>query len=155
MLVVSQLLLLAFADLSSSRRAFPVLAGILHESPAATADLAVLSGVLGCRSLRRTVQVRLGDQHPAVARWHAHLRALATAMHEISGLGQRLPATAGLKEIPFQLPHLGGAPQTGFKQFSVVNKFFGQAVKELVKEFLVRPCLFGSFLAVHFHEVIK
>ena len=25
-------------------------------------------------------------QHPAVARWHAHLRGLATAIHEISGL---------------------------------------------------------------------
>ena len=26
------------------------------------------------------------NQHPAVARWHAHLRGLATAIHEISGL---------------------------------------------------------------------
>jgi hypothetical protein len=34
------------------------LARILHESPAATTDMAVLPGVLGCRSLRRTVQVR-------------------------------------------------------------------------------------------------
>jgi hypothetical protein len=25
-------------------------------------------------------------QHPAVARWHAHLRGLAMAIHEISGL---------------------------------------------------------------------
>ncbi len=33
----------------------------------ATADIAVLPGVLGCRSLRRTVQVRLGA-NPAVAR---------------------------------------------------------------------------------------
>ncbi|MDH3555794.1 MAG: hypothetical protein OES18_08095 [Deltaproteobacteria bacterium] len=48
--------------------------------------MAVLPGVLGCRSLRRTVQVRLGNQHPAVARWHTHLRGLATAIHEISGL---------------------------------------------------------------------
>ena len=34
---------------------------------------------------------RLGTprtQHPAVARWHAHLRSLATAIHEISGLGK-------------------------------------------------------------------
>jgi hypothetical protein len=30
------------------------------ESPAATADMFVLPGVLGSRSLRRTVQVRLG-----------------------------------------------------------------------------------------------
>ncbi|MFA9434743.1 MAG: hypothetical protein ACERKR_08720, partial [Deltaproteobacteria bacterium] len=27
------------------------------------------------------------NQHPVVARWHAHLRGLATAIHEISGLG--------------------------------------------------------------------
>ncbi len=51
--------------------------------------MAVLPGVLGCRSLRRTVQVRLGT-NPAVrgtvARWHAHLRGLATGIHEISGL---------------------------------------------------------------------
>ncbi|MDH3929901.1 MAG: hypothetical protein OEV22_18375 [Deltaproteobacteria bacterium] len=33
---------------------------MFHESPAATADSAVLPGVLGCRSLRRTVQVCLG-----------------------------------------------------------------------------------------------
>jgi hypothetical protein len=33
---------------------------IFHESPAATTDMAVLPGVLGCRPLRRTVQVRLG-----------------------------------------------------------------------------------------------
>ncbi|MDH3554472.1 MAG: hypothetical protein OES18_01315, partial [Deltaproteobacteria bacterium] len=50
--------------------------------------MAVLSGVLGCRPLRRTVQVRLGS-NPAVrgtvARWHAHLLGLATAIHEISG----------------------------------------------------------------------
>jgi hypothetical protein len=32
------------------------------------------------------VPFRYGNQHPAVARWHAHLRGLATAIHEISGL---------------------------------------------------------------------
>ena len=32
---------------------------MFHESPAATADMAVLPGLLGCRTLRRTVQVRL------------------------------------------------------------------------------------------------
>ena len=45
--------------------------------------MAVLPGVLGCRPLRRTVQVRLGT-NPAVrgtvTRWHAHLRGLATAI---------------------------------------------------------------------------
>ena len=32
------------------------------------------------------VPSRYENQHPAVARWHAHLRSLATAIHEISGL---------------------------------------------------------------------
>ncbi|MEJ2235896.1 MAG: hypothetical protein P8X67_18470 [Syntrophobacterales bacterium] len=36
------------------------LARIFDESPTATADMAVLSGVLGCSTLRRTVEVRLG-----------------------------------------------------------------------------------------------
>jgi hypothetical protein len=35
------------------------LARIMHEPPAPTADMAVLPGVLGSRSLRRTEQVRL------------------------------------------------------------------------------------------------
>jgi hypothetical protein len=40
---------------------------MFHESLAATTDLGVLPGVLGCRILRRTVQVRLGT-NPAVPR---------------------------------------------------------------------------------------
>jgi hypothetical protein len=40
---------------------------MFHELLAATADMAVLPGVLGCRTLRRTVQVRLGS-NPAVPR---------------------------------------------------------------------------------------
>jgi hypothetical protein len=35
-------------------------ARMFHELPAATADMAILPGVLGCRLLRRTVWVRLG-----------------------------------------------------------------------------------------------
>ena len=61
-------------------------ARIFHESLAATTDMAVLPGVLGCRILRRTVLGTPRNQHPAVARWHAHLRGLATAIHEISRL---------------------------------------------------------------------
>jgi len=34
----------------------------MHEPPAATADLAVLPGVLGSRTLRRTEQVRLRSE---------------------------------------------------------------------------------------------
>ncbi|MCG6945182.1 MAG: hypothetical protein LJE87_07525 [Deltaproteobacteria bacterium] len=34
---------------------------MFHELLAATTDMAVLPGVLGCRTLRRTVQVRLGS----------------------------------------------------------------------------------------------
>ncbi|MGW8207655.1 MAG: hypothetical protein ACWGO2_01490, partial [Syntrophobacteria bacterium] len=37
------------------------LARIFHESSFATADMAVLPGVLGCRTLRRIIQVRLGS----------------------------------------------------------------------------------------------
>ena len=51
--------------------------------------MAALPDVLGCRALRRTVQVRLGPiprYRGTVARLHAHLRGLATAVHEISGL---------------------------------------------------------------------
>jgi hypothetical protein len=40
---------------------YTTLARIFHEWPAATADMTVLPGVLGCRILRRTVQVRLGS----------------------------------------------------------------------------------------------
>jgi hypothetical protein len=68
--------------------------------------MAALPGVLGCRSLRRTVQVRLGT-NPAVPRDEllggptilfalaalrsvpqagSQFRGLATAIHEISGL---------------------------------------------------------------------
>ncbi len=35
------------------------LARLFHESLAATTDMDILPGVLGCRPLRRTVQVRL------------------------------------------------------------------------------------------------
>jgi len=37
------------------------LARIFYELLAATTDMAILPGVLGCRPLRRTVQVRLGS----------------------------------------------------------------------------------------------
>jgi hypothetical protein len=36
------------------------LARMFHESLTAITDMAVLPGVLGCRPLRRTIQVRLG-----------------------------------------------------------------------------------------------
>ena len=63
---------------------------IFHELLAATTDMAVLPGVLGCRPLRRTVTGTPRNQSRGtagrVARLHAHLRDLATAIHEISGL---------------------------------------------------------------------
>ena len=54
--------------------------------------MAVLPGVLGHWSLRRTVQVRkpIPRYRWTVARWQDHLRDLATAIHEISGLAQQL-----------------------------------------------------------------
>ena len=64
------------------------LARIFHELLAATADMTVLPGVLGCGTLRRTVQVRLGIQPPAVAQWRSHLHGLATATYETSGLAR-------------------------------------------------------------------
>jgi hypothetical protein len=72
-----------------------LLARIFHESPAAAADLVVLPGVLGCRTMRRTNQVRLRSNTlwlPGTRRkrlrcaWPTHLHGLATAIHEISGL---------------------------------------------------------------------
>jgi len=38
----------------------PCLARIFHELLAATTDMGILPGVLECRPLRRTIQVRLG-----------------------------------------------------------------------------------------------
>ena len=65
--------------------------------------MAVLPGVLGCRLLRRTVQVRLGTNTlwlpggtsilfalatlRSVPQAGSQFRGLATAIHEISGLG--------------------------------------------------------------------
>ncbi len=62
---------------------------IFHELLAATTDMVVLPGVLGCRPLRRTVQVRL-ETNPAVrgtvARLHTHLiRARSAPLSPASG----------------------------------------------------------------------
>ncbi len=59
------------------------------ERSAASANyMAILPGVLGCRALRRTIQVRkpIPRYRGTVARLHTHLRGLATAVHEISWL---------------------------------------------------------------------
>jgi hypothetical protein len=81
-------------------------ARIFYESLVATTDMAVLPDVLGCRPLRRTVQVRLGT-NPAVPRDElpggtpilfalaalrsvpqagSQFRGLTTAIDELSGL---------------------------------------------------------------------
>ncbi len=61
----------------------------------AAADMSVLPSVLGCRTLRRTVQVRLGSnllRLPGTRRkrlrcaWHTLIHGLGTAIHETSGL---------------------------------------------------------------------
>ena len=70
----------------------------------ATTDMAFLPGVLGCRLLRRTVQVRLGTNTlwltggkpiffalaalRSVPQAGSQFRGLATAIHKISGLGE-------------------------------------------------------------------
>ena len=70
----------------------------------ATTDMAVLPGVLGCRTLRGTNQVRnpIPRYRRTVARWQAHLGDLVTVIEA------PCPALAGLKrdskckeEIPF------------------------------------------------------
>jgi hypothetical protein len=63
------------------------LARIFHELPAATVYLTVLPGVLGCRTLRRTVQVRLESNSLRLP----YITAISTvsrqqATREISGL---------------------------------------------------------------------
>ena len=65
-----------------------LLTRVFHELPAPTVDMTVLPGVLGCRTLRRTVQVRLGSYPavPRIARWHTLIRGLPTVIREISGL---------------------------------------------------------------------
>jgi hypothetical protein len=89
--------------IQSGRWELSPLARIFHESLAATTDMAVLPGVLGCRRLRRTVQVRLGTNTlrlpggtpilfalaalRSVPQAGSQFRDLATAIHEISGLG--------------------------------------------------------------------
>jgi len=78
---------------------------MFHESLTTTTDMAVLPSVLGCRPLRRTIQVRL-ETNPAVRRdgcpvarpprlarmagRQAHLRGLVTPIHETSGLEKNL-----------------------------------------------------------------
>ena len=73
-----------------------------HESLAATTDMVVLPGVLGCRPLRRTMQVRLGTNTQrlpggtpiffalaalrSVPQAGSQFRGLATAIDEMSGL---------------------------------------------------------------------
>ena len=49
-----------FFQISANGNEQEMFARIFHESLAATTYMAVLPGVLGCRPLRRTVQVRLG-----------------------------------------------------------------------------------------------
>ena len=61
-----------------------------ERSAASANNMAVLPGVLGCRPLRRTVPGTPRNQSRGsagrVARWHTHLRGLATAIRERFGL---------------------------------------------------------------------
>jgi len=69
---------------------------MFHESPTATADMAVPPGVLGCSfdrlrtssPLRRTVQVRLRSNTLRLPSGKAHLHGLARGIHETSRLAQ-------------------------------------------------------------------
>ncbi|MEJ2234723.1 MAG: hypothetical protein P8X67_12430, partial [Syntrophobacterales bacterium] len=62
------------------------LARMFHESPAATADMTVLPRVLGCRTLWRTVQVRLRSNP---LRLHG-----GTSFSTVSRRQLKLPATS-------------------------------------------------------------
>ncbi|MFA9612802.1 MAG: hypothetical protein ACERK9_02550, partial [Deltaproteobacteria bacterium] len=66
------------------------------------------------------------NQHPAVARWHAHLRGLATAIHEISGLGSL--KISHLNHIQFHL---------GSRKLSMVKEQWRRQQK---KERLANKC---------------
>jgi hypothetical protein len=53
--------------------------------------MGVLQSVLGCRTFATYRSGTPQVQHPVVARWHAHLHGLATAIHETSGLKSTSP----------------------------------------------------------------
>jgi hypothetical protein len=72
---------------------------MFHESPAATADMTVLPRVLGCRTLRRTVQVRLRSNPLRLHGGTSFSTVSLTAIHETSGLAPPVP-------LVFNLPHL-------------------------------------------------
>ena len=63
---------------------------MFHESQAATTDMAVLPGVLGCRVPATYHSGTPRNQHPAVSRWHAHLHGLAKVIHETSWLALKM-----------------------------------------------------------------
>jgi hypothetical protein len=68
-----------------------LLARILDESPAATKDMVVLpasSGVGSCDVQFRYASEPIPRYRGTVARWHAHLHALAMAIHQIYELAK-------------------------------------------------------------------
>ena len=60
------------------------------------------------------------NQHPAVARWHAHLRGLATAIHEISRLCGRDPESSESGELRHG-PSRGKEVFCGVKHIGVIR----------------------------------
>jgi len=66
---------------------------IFHESLAATTNMGVLPGVLGCRSLRRTGQVRLGiPRYGCQARGASACAARGTPILVVSRQQLKIPA---------------------------------------------------------------
>ena len=59
------------------------------------------SGVGPCDVPFRYASEPIPRYRGTVARWHAHLRGLATAIHEISGLGCSINAVNAIKPIRF------------------------------------------------------
>ena len=78
------------------------MAVLLSELQALRAASLASSGVDSC-----DVPFRYGNQNPAVARWHSHLRDLAAASHKISGPAQwPLLLSRWLREILGTGPHI-------------------------------------------------
>ena len=78
------------------------------------------------------------NQHPAVARWHAHLHGLATAIHEISGL-------ANQQFSPLQA--LSISPFYPFPVKPLLGNFYPFAVKPLLGNSVALPMFEGYYLS--------
>src|SRR5512139_3304419 len=80
----------------------------MHEPPAATADLAVLPGVLRSRTLRRTEQVRLSSESRGAAGWLPGGTTISTISR------RRVVHNAAYPTLLLISPAAEGDPPTGY-----------------------------------------